>query len=110
MKYVENSYRLNDAVFSQEQIDHLSSLHNINTIDSHLRVVSSINIVPGEAGFPPRVILLLEIFYNNNSMGNLSFDLHNYEYDEIIHLAKSIRENEFLLQEVDNYLGADIVE
>jgi hypothetical protein len=40
----------------------------------------------------------------------LSFDLHNYEYDEIIHLIKNIRGNEFLLQEVDNLLGGDIVE
>lgn len=110
MEYIENTYRLNQALFTKEQIDYLSSLHLINKIDDHLKIVSSIEIINKEEDMPPRVILLLEIYYNNNKAGNLSFDLHNYEYEEIISLVKNIRDNEFLLQEVDNFLGGDIVE
>jgi hypothetical protein len=55
-------------------------------------------------------MLLLEIYYNNNKVDTLSFDLHDYKYEEIIHLAKNIRDNDFLLQEVDNFLAGDIVE
>ena len=110
MEYVENTYRLNQMAFTKEQIESLSSLHIINRIDDHLKIVSGIDIVNSGANLPPRVILLLEIFYNSNRVDKLSFDLHNYEYDEIVHLVKNIRDNEFLLQEVDNLLGGDIVE
>ena len=110
MEYVENSYRFNQVVFTQEQIEYLLSLHIINRIDSHLKIVSSIDIIDSNDNTPHRVILLLEIYYNSNKVDTLSFDLHNYEYNEIVHLIKNIRENEFLLQEVDNFLGGDIVE
>ena len=110
MEYVENTYRLNQMDFTKEQIESLLSLHIINRIDDHLKIVSGIDIINNGADLPPRVILLLEIFYNSNRVDTLSFDLHNYEYDEIIYLIKNIRDNEFLLQEVDNLLGGDIVE
>jgi len=110
MEYVENTYRFNQMAFTKEQIESLSSLHIINRIDDHLKIVSGIDIINNDENLPPRVILLLEIFYNSNRVDTLSFDLHNYEYDEIIHLIKNIRGNEFLLQEVDNLLGGDIVE
>lgn len=110
MEYVENTYRLNQMAFTKEQAESLSSLHIINRIDDHLKIVSGIDIINSVKNIPPRVILLLEIFYNSNKVDTLSFDLHNYEYDEIVHLVKNIRDNEFLLQEVDNLLGGDIVE
>ena len=110
MKYMTTSSSFNQTVFTQEQIDYLSSSHFINRIDDYLRIVSSIDIINLAELAPPRVMLQLEIYYNNNKIDTLSFDLHDYEYEEIIHLAKNIRENEFLLQEVDNILGGDIVE
>jgi hypothetical protein len=105
-----NNIGFNQIVFSQKQIDTLSSSHFINRIDDHLKIVSSIDVVSIAEHAPPRILLLLEIYYNNNRVDTLSFDLNNYEYDDIIHLAKNIRDNEFLLQEVDNFLGGDIVE
>ena len=110
MRYVTNSVSFNQTMFTQEQIDYLTSSHFINRIDDHLKIVSSINIINPAEHTPPRVLLLLEIYYNNNKVDTLSFDLHDYEYEEIIQLAKNIRDNEFLLQEVDNFLGGDIVE
>ena len=58
----------------------------------------------------PRVKLVLEIFYDNHQSGNISFDLHNYEYDDIVNIAQNIRDNDFILQEVDNYLSGDVGE
>ena len=105
-----NNIGYNQIVFSQEQIDSLSSSHFINRIDDHLKIVSSIDVVHSAEHTTPRVLLQLEIYYNNDRVDTLSFDLNNYEYDDIIHLAKNIRDNEFLLHEVDNFLGGDIVE
>ena len=110
MKYLTSSFNFNQTTFSQEQIDYLSSFHFINRIDDHLKIVSSIEIINISPHTPPRVLLQLEIYYNNNKVDTLNFDLHDYQYEEIIHLAKNIRDNEFLLQEVDNFLGGDIVE
>ena len=59
---------------------------------------------------PLRVMLQLEIYYDNQQTGGLSFDLHNYEYADIIAIAQNIRSNDFILQEVDNFLSGDVVE
>lgn len=98
----------NEKEFTQAQVDYLSSLHFINNIDSHLKTVSSIKIVDTENSLPTRVIMCLEIFYDNNKVDTLSFDLHNYAYDDIVEIAKNIRSNEFILQEIDNFLAGDI--
>jgi hypothetical protein len=110
MEYVMNTTGFNQTVFTQDQIDYLTSLHFINRIDTQLKIVSSIDIVGAAGHTPPRVILELEIYYNNLKVDTLSFDLHDYEYEEIVHLAKNIRDNEFLLHEVDNFLSGDIAE
>ena len=96
--------------FSQAQIEYLSSLYYINNIDHHLRIISSVKVIHGAIHTPPRVLLMLEIFYENHKSGNLSFDLNNYEYEDIIEIAQNIRKNEFILQEVDNFLSGDVIE
>ena len=79
-------------MFSQEQIDNLASLNFINRIDDHLKIVSGVQILHAEQPNLMRVMLGLEIFYNSNKVDDLSFDLHHYEYDEIIDIARMIRE------------------
>lgn len=96
--------------YSQEEIDYLSSLHFINNIDHHLRIISSVKLISNATHTAYRVMLMLEIFYNNDKYGNLSFDLRNYEYEDIIEIAQNIRKNEFILQEVDNFLSGDVIE
>lgn len=93
--------------FSQEQIDYLSSLLFINKIDDHLRIISSVKVISTTMHTAPLVKLMLEIFYDNHQSGNISFDLRNYEYDDIVSIAQNIRDNDFILQEVDNYLSGD---
>jgi len=105
-----NSIRSIQTVFNQAQIDYLSSLHFINKIDHHLQILSSIKLIPAAVTSPSRIILQLEIYYDNQQTGSLSFDLHNYEYEDIIAIAQNIRSNEFILQEVDNFLSGDVVE
>lgn len=96
--------------FSRKQIDHLSSLHFINPIDRHLRIISSIRIINDDTKTSARIILELEIYYDNHHTGDLSFNLHNYEYKDIIAIAQNIRDNEYILHEVDNFLSGDVVE
>jgi len=100
----------NQKIFNQTQIDHLTSLHFINTIDHHLRILSSVKLISVAMNAPLRVMLQLEIYYDNQQTGGLSFDLHNYEYADIIAIAQNIRSNDFILQEVDNFLSGDVVE
>jgi hypothetical protein len=91
------------TVFSAEEVDYLSSLHFINQIDSHLRIVTNVRILPGQE--PPRVVLLLELIYDNERVDTLSFDLHNYGYEDIIHVARNVSDNEYLMYEVDTFLA-----
>lgn len=96
--------------YSQAQIDQLSTQHFINKIDHHLRIISSIRVVSHPENTEPRVVLHIDIYYDNHQSGSLSFNLHNYEYEEILAIAKNIRGNEFILHEVDNLLSGDVVE
>lgn len=91
--------------FSQEEINNLTSLHFFNQIDSHLRIVSNVKIVPVIDGRPPRVVLYLELLYDNHRVDNISFDLHNYSYYDIIDLARNVGDNEYLMYEIDNLLS-----
>ena len=100
----------NKFAFSQQQIDHLSTLYRINQIDENLKVISSVKVITIAERLPPRVLLVLEIYFYNKKIDTLSFDLHNYEYADIVHIAQNVRSNEFLLQEIDNFLAGDIVE
>ena len=103
-------HNINVKMFSAEQVEKLSSLHFINRIDDYMKIVSSIEITHASANYAPRIMLLLDIFYHDDKVDTLSFDLHNFEFNEIVDVAKNIRYNEFILQEVDNFLGGDIVE
>lgn len=100
----------NQVIFSKEQIEHLSSLYFINKIDTNLKAVSSVELVQIIGDSPLRIKLILELYFYDKKVDTLSFDLHNYEYDDIVHITKNIKDNEFLLQEIDNYLAGDIVE
>lgn len=98
------------ARYSQSELESLSSQHFINNIDPHLRIISSVRVDTHAATTTPNVVLEIDIYYDNRQSGRLSFNLHNYEYDEILAIAKNIRSNEFILYEVDNLLSGDVVE
>lgn len=95
-------------MFNQDQIDKLSSLNFINRIDDHLRIVSGVQILHDKDPSMLRVMLALEIFYDNNKVDDLSFDLHHYDYGEIIEIARNIRSNELIMYEVDMLLAGEI--
>lgn len=92
-------------MFTQQEIDALSSLHFINQIDAHLRVVSRIRIVTDTDDLPTRVVLLLELLYDKSRVDQLSFDLHNHSYIDIIEVARNVGDNEYLMCEIDNLLS-----
>ena len=94
--------------FNQEQIQHLSSLRFINKIDDHLGIISGIKIYSEDSDLSNYVLLILEIYYDGEKIDMLSFNLRNYDYEEIVKVARNIRSNEFILQEVDNLLAGNI--
>jgi hypothetical protein len=110
MKPDDSTIKPDTISYSQAQIDSLLSQHFINKIDHHLRIISSIRIVNLATSSEPNVILNIDIYYDNHQSGSLSFNLHNYEYEEILAIAKDIRANEYILHEVDNFLSGDVVE
>lgn len=93
--------------FSQDQIDNLSSMNYINRVDDHLKIVSGIQVIHSKDPAMMRVILALEIFYDSDKIDNLSFDLHNYDYEEIVEIARDIGSNEFIMHEVDMLLAGE---
>lgn len=96
--------------YTQAEIDYLSSQHFINKIDHHLRIISSVKVANHSLSTAPDVVLEIDIYYDDHQSGSLSFNLHNYEHEEILAIAKNIHTNEFILHEIDNFLSGDVVE
>lgn len=97
-------------MLSEEQMQDLSAIRYINRIDDKVTIIAEV-----EACDNPRVptddewvTLFLQVFYEGQKMARLSYNLINYNYDEIIYTAKNIKENAYILREVDNYLAGDI--
>lgn len=95
-------------LLTSEQIEHLSSLRYINSIDAHMKIVSSVKVLDNTTQRDSLVQLLLDIFIDDKHLDKMSFNLHNYAYEEIIELAQHIRDNDYILRAVDTALSGDI--
>jgi len=97
-------------MLSDQQINHLSSMKYINVIDKRLKVLTEYEIkyLPTAPNVIARIILILNVFYNGEKVTNMSFDLQNYNYEELIEIAQNIKENAFMMHELDLYLAGDI--
>ncbi|MGR8930132.1 MAG: hypothetical protein ACU836_05775 [Gammaproteobacteria bacterium] len=98
----------NKNVLTPLQIEHLSAIRYINKIDEHMRIVSSIKVFDNVHQYDNPVLLVLDIFVDDKQVDKMSFNLHNYDYEEIIALAQHIRDNEDILRAVDTALAGDI--
>jgi len=96
--------------FSEDQVEYLRALRFINRIDDRLMAVALVRVQDCEDSHDTRVNLLLELFYENERIDCLSFDLHHYNFDSIVELARNIRSSEFVLREIDNALAGDLAE
>lgn len=94
--------------YTASQIEHLASVRYINRIDEHMRIVSSLQVLEKSDQFDNHVLLILDIFIDDQQIDKMSFNLHNYDYEEIIDLAQNIRDNEYILRVVDTALAGDI--
>ena len=90
-----------------EQIEDLVSTSFLNKVDEKLSIISEIRVPDRSTyqGDDELVLLYLNIFYEGEKLTNLSFNLINHEYEDIIRTAKNIGSNAFLLREVDEYLS-----
>jgi len=97
-------------MLNEQQINYLSSFKFINVIDCNIKVLTEFDIkpLPAKPSVVGRVIIILNIFFKGDKLSQLSFDLQNYNYDELIEIAKNIKSNDFIMYELDSYLAGDI--
>ena len=73
-----------------------------------MRIVSSVKVLDVAHHYDNAVLLILDIFIDDKQIDKMSFNLHNYDYEEIIELAQHIRDNDYILRAVDTALAGDI--
>ena len=73
-----------------------------------MKIVSSVKVFDDAHQFDNSVLLVLDIFVDDKQIDKMSFNLHKYEYEEIIELAQHIRDNDYILRAVDTALAGDI--
>ena len=98
----------NKNVLTPTQIEQLSSLRYINNIDEHMKIVSSVKVLENAPQYDNSVLLVLDIFIDDKQIDRMSFNLHNYAYEEIVDLGRHIRNNDYILRAVDTALAGDI--
>ena len=87
--------------------DQLEGYSFINQVDRNLRVVASLH-APKSPEQP--IELRTQIFYQNEYVAVLNFFLHGYQVSECIHLAQNLRESDYILERIDEFLAGDVVE
>jgi hypothetical protein len=98
----------NKNVLTPAQIEQLLSLRYINNIDEHMRIVSSVMVLDDAHQHDNSVLLVLDIFFDDKQVDKMSFNLHNYAYEEIVELAQHIRHNDAILHAVDTALAGNM--
>ena len=94
-------------MLTQQQRTDISSLKFLNIIDDHIRVMVEFvykGLVEDLDG-DELIVMLLFVFYQDEPLTKLSFNLRNYEFHELQHIGKNIRNNEFFMDELDMVLS-----
>ncbi len=82
----------------------MDNISFINKIDSQLRVMSELH----EGCIDGQYRLQLTLFYHNENIGKLEFLLTEYSKHAAMMVAKNIKDNEFIMREIDEYLCGDV--
>jgi hypothetical protein len=95
-------------MLTEQQRTDISSMKFLNIIDEQIRVM--VEYVPKGAVEDPDsvelVVLVLYVFYQDEPLTKLSFNLHDYEFDELQDIGRNIRDNEFIMYELDIALSS----
>ena len=90
-------------MLTEQQRKDLGSMKMLNIIDEQIRVMAE--YVPREpvdaSGTVEIVVLVLYVFYQDEPITKLSFNLRDYDYEELQDIARNIRDNEFIMYELD---------
>lgn len=52
-------------------------------------------------------LLEVQLYYQGSAVGRTSFNLHGYTQEEAENTARTIRTNEYLMQEIDHFLWSE---
>lgn len=97
-------------MLTDEQIKLLGTIKFLNVIDDQVKVLSEYEVkyLPAAPNIVGRIILVLNVFFKGEKYSEISFDLQNYDYDELVEIAKNIKRNEFIMYELDMHLAGSI--
>lgn len=56
---------------------------------------------------PEEWILQLQMLYDGDAAGQLSFQLHGYSRSEAETIARTLKDNAFIMREIDEYLWGE---
>jgi hypothetical protein len=94
-------------MLTQQQRTDISSMNFLNIIDDQIRVMVEFvhkGLVEDQDGVE-LVVMVLFVFYQDEPLTKLSFNLRNYEFHELQYIGKNIRDNEFIMSELDMVLS-----
>ena len=90
-------------MLTEQQRNEIGTMKYLNIIDEQIRVMAEyVPKKPAGPASPVEIfVLILHVFYKDEPLTRLSFNLQDYEFDELQDIARNIRDNEFIMYELD---------
>jgi uncharacterized protein YcbK (DUF882 family) len=90
-------------MLTEQQRDDIGTMKFLNIIDEQIRVIAEFAPKqPADASSPvDTYVLVLYVFHKDEPITRLTFDLRGYDYEELQDMARNIRDNEFIMYELD---------
>ena len=82
----------------------MDTLNLITTLERQLKAHIRLNPTPGEES---NWKLEIELFYQGHPAGRTSFNLHGYTQAEAENVARTVKDNHFMMREIDEYLWGE---
>ena len=82
----------------------MTGFNYISHLDGNLRACISLEDHIKNAGYWS---MRVQLFYNDESVGSTSFNLQGYSQQEAEAIAKDLKNNAFLMREIDEYLWGE---
>jgi hypothetical protein len=82
----------------------MDTLNLISQLERNLKALIKLNPSPDQ---PSDWKLDIQLFYQGHPAGNTSFNLHGYTQEEAENIARTVKDNPFMMREIDDYLWGE---
>jgi len=82
----------------------MDTLNLISQLERNLKALIKLNPATDQVN---NWRLEIQLFYQGHPAGNTSFNLHGYTQEEAENIARTVKDNPYMMREIDDYLWGE---